>query len=328
MKIKGLSEKDIIQALKQKFGAAHKNIILGIGDDAAAILPGDKYQVLTKDLLIENVHFLAAQHPPQLLGRKSLNVNLSDVAAMGCKPQYALYGLGLPEETEPAWIEKFVSGLQQALNEFEVFLLGGDITRAERISISVTLLGEGERLITRSGAQDGDKLYVSGTLGDAALGLKLLQSHSDLGDDPRQDVCLKAFLDPVPQVALGQTLAISNIPSAMIDISDGLSVDLGHICEESGVGAEVYEYKLPLSKAVAELAANPLDLALHGGEDYQLLFSAPPEKESQIRGLSGSPQVSEIGRFISEKEIFLVSVDGKRRSFESRGFQHFKTQKA
>ncbi len=328
MKLKGLSEKELIQALRQEFRSDRENIILGIGDDAAVIRPGGKYQVLTKDLLIENTHFLAALHPADLLARKSLSVNLSDVAAMGCRPRYVLFGLGLPSGTDPVWIEEFMSGLKIAADEFDVSLVGGDVTQAERISISVTLLGEGDRFITRSGAQVGDRLYVSGTLGDAAYGLDLLRDHVKLGDGSQTDICLRAFLDPIPQVALGLALAQLAIPSAMIDVSDGLSVDLRHICEESGIGAEVYEDTLPLSEALMSLSPDPMRMALHGGEDYHLLFAVSEENAPLISKIQQSFGVKEIGRFIPGKEIYWINAAGLREILVPAGFQHFRKGKA
>ena len=323
MKIKGLSETDLIQTLRHEFRSEYKNIVLGIGDDAAVIKPGGKFQVLTKDLLIENTHFVASQHPPELLARKSLSVNLSDVAAMGCRPRYALYGLGMPPGTDPVWLEAFISSLKQALGEFEVALIGGDVTRAERISISVTLLGEGDTYLTRSGAHAGDRLYVSGTLGDAAWGLELLKNNVKLGENPQTDACLRAFLDPVPQVALGQALSQAEIPSAMIDVSDGLSIDLRHICAESGVGAEVDIDSLPLSEALTSLASEPLNWALYGGEDYQLLFSVSEDKRPLVPGLQASFPVTEIGRITPGNEVFSVDVVGEKQILKPAGFQHF-----
>jgi len=304
MKIKGLSEKELIQTLRQEFHSEHENIVLGIGDDAAVVKSGEKFQVLTKDLLIENTHFLASQHPPDLLARKSLSVNLSDVAAMGCRPRFALVGLGIPPGTETDWLEGFMSGLKTAAGEFDVSLIGGDVTRAERISISVTLLGEGARYITRSGARAGDLLYVSGFLGDAAWGLELLKNNVPLGESPRTDVCLLAFLDPVPQVALGLALSLAEIPSAMIDVSDGLSIDLRHICEESGVGAEVAVDSLPLSGSLTKLASDPVKWALHGGEDYQLLFSVSEDKEPLMLGIQESFPVTQIVRVTAGSKVF------------------------
>lgn len=324
MKLKGLSEKEIIRALEQRFPPDHKSIVLGIGDDAAVVEPGELFLVVTKDLLIENTHFLADLHPAELLARKSLSVNLSDVAAMGCKPRYVLFGLALPVDTDPAWIDAFMTGLKQGLTEFEVSLVGGDVTRAEKITISVTVLGEGRSFITRSGAKDGDRLFVSGTLGDAALGRNLLRDKVKLGEDPLSDVCLRAFLDPFPQVELGIALSQAGLPSAMIDLSDGLSLDLAHICRESEVGAEVFEDKLPLSDALLALASDPVKTALRGGEDYQLLFSVPPDRLDLLPNLHSDVHLQEIGRIVSGKDIVLINREGDRKALEPTGFLHFR----
>jgi thiamine-monophosphate kinase len=323
MKLKGLSEKDLIQTLKREFPSPGERIILGIGDDAAVIDTGGISQVATKDLLIENTHFLANLHPPELLARKSVNVNLSDVAAMGCRPLYILLGLALPPDSGSDWIEAFISGLKQAVDEYDVALVGGDITRAERITISITVFGEGRRVITRGGARPGDRLFVSGTLGDAALGLSLLRDNVRLGDDPLSDRCLRAFLDPIAQVKLGEALSRARVPSAMIDLSDGLSLDLENICRESKIGAEVFMEQLPLSDALLSLSADPVNMALEGGEDYQLLFTVPPGRIASLRELRAEYPLHEIGCMVSGEDIYRIDKEGKRELLEPSGFDHF-----
>ena len=323
MKLKGLSEKDLIAEIRKEFRVSEKDLISGIGDDAAVIKVGEKQLVITKDLLIEDVHFRSASHPPFLLGRKSLSVNLSDIAAMGCAPRYALLGFGFPIGTETDWVEDFFSGLKDLVQEFNVLLVGGDITQSQKITVSVTVIGEGEQIVRRSGAMSGHLLFVSGFLGDAGQGLALMREGLSLGEDERSDFFLRAFFDPYPQVLLGKEISRLQLASAMIDTSDGLSVDLRHICEESVCGAEVFLEKVPVSPELRSVHEDPLDLALHGGEDYQLLFSVPPEKASSIALLQDRYRISHIGQIIPGDQIHAVAPEGARKVLAKRGYQHF-----
>lgn len=324
MKLTDLSEKGLIAELKKDFlSSASHDLALGIGDDAAALKIGGKYLTFTKDLLIEDVHFIGSSHPPELLGRKSLNVNLSDLAAMGNTPKYALLGLGLPSSAAPEWIQDFFSGIKAAAENYNVELIGGDITRAEKITISLTLIGEGKTLIERNSARPGQLLYVSGTLGDAAQGLELAKQGKNLGQDKDEDLLLRAFLAPEPQVPLGIKLARYSLAAAMIDISDGLSIDLGHICRESGVGAEVFTAEIPISAALFAARKDPLEPALHGGEDYQLLFTVPEEQEKQVNIHLKQFHVTRIGRITAGQGINLIDDNGNRSQLDASGFQHF-----
>jgi len=302
MKLKFLSESGLISAIRKEFAAPLPGLSLGIGDDAAVVkLPG-KNLILTKDLLIEDIHFIAKLHPPFLLGRKSLVINLSDIAALGGKPRYALLGLALPSGIAPNWVEKYFSGFKSAAEEYSVALIGGDISQAKKRMISVTLIGEGQNIIKRSGAKPGDTLYVSGTLGDAKQGFLLLKKGFKLGMDNKADQLLRAFLDPAAQVALGQDLARFKLASAMIDLSDGVSVDVHHLCQESRRAA---------------------DYALHGGEDYQLLFSVSPQRVGDVRRLEKKYKLTPIGRMIGGKTVYIIDRRSQRRRLEIKGYQHF-----
>lgn len=323
MKLKYLSESELISAIQEDFSEKRPGLILGIGDDAAVVKVGTKNLIYTKDLLIEDYHFISSLHPAHLLGRKSLNINLSDIAAMGGRPKYALLGLGVPSRTETGWLENFFSGFQSAAKESGVILVGGDISQAKKITISVTLIGEGENIIRRSGARPGHHFFVSGTLGDAKQGLLLLKKGYRIGEDKRAAPVLKAFLDPLPQIALGQELARSKLASSMIDISDGLSVDLSHICQESGCGAEIHKKNLPLSPELRRWQRKAFHFALHGGEDYQLLFTAPPKKVTDIYDLQRKYRITFIGKMTEGKEIYLVDDRGRKKPLEIKGYQHF-----
>jgi thiamine-monophosphate kinase len=323
MKLQSLTEKALISAIKEDFFSTKAGIFQGIGDDAAVIKVGNKRAILTKDLLIEGSHFLSGFHAPYFLGRKSINVNLSDIAAMGGVPEYVLLGLGIPLKQETEWIEQFFSGVKSVVQKEKIALIGGDVVRAQKVTISVTVIGKGEKVIKRSGAKPGHILYVSGTLGDAAQGLRMLKKGIRLGSGRRNDFFLKTFLDPVPQIELGQMMSRSGLASAMIDISDGLSVDTAHICQESGCGAEIFSSSIPVSSQLSSVQKYPHAFALQGGEDYQLLFSVPPEKTSQMFKVEKKFQVTPIGHMIKEKNIFLIDKQNRRKELVVKGFQHF-----
>jgi len=324
MKIRILQERELILAIRKEFSRFSKDLVLGIGDDAAVIKAGRKYLLLTKDLLVEDFHFILGLHPPYFLGRKSLSVNLSDIAAMGGVPRYALLGLGLPSRTPPGWLEEYFSGFKSVCQEWGVVLVGGDVSQSKKVTISVTIIGEGKNIIQRKGARAGHLLFVSGELGNARQGLHLLKKGFRLGDDKKADVLLRAFLDPVPQLSLAQELSRLKLASSMIDISDGLSVDLLHLCEESRCGARVSQEKLPLSPELRFWQRKPYRFALHGGEDYELLFSVPPQKMDFILKLKKKFKITCIGKMIRGKNLYLIDRRGVIEPLEIRGYQHFK----
>lgn len=323
MKLRTLKERELIAGIRKDFFSAHPDLLLGIGDDAAVIKGGKKSLILTKDLLVEDYHFLLPHHPPFLLGRKSLNVNVSDISAMGGVPLYTLLGLGLSSRISPAWVEDFFSGLRSAAHEQKILLIGGDISQAKKVFISLTLIGEGKNPVRRDGAKPNHLLFVSGTLGDSRQGLLLMKKGVKLGASREGDFVLKAFFDPVPQVSLGKELSRLRAASSMIDISDGLSVDVTHLCEESRCGAEIYLERLPLSPALRSLQKRPYECALHGGEDYQLLFTVPAEKKQSVLKLQRTHKLTEIGQMVNRKGVFVVDRMGKRTELKVKGYQHF-----
>jgi thiamine-monophosphate kinase len=322
MKLRSLRERELISSIRKGFSARGRNLVLGIGDDAAVVRGAKGLCLLTTDLLIEDVHFITSLHPPHYLGRKSLNVNLSDIAAMGGRPTFALLGLALRKGLGRAWVRSFLGGLKAAAGEAGVALIGGDISAAKRTVVSVTIIGEAGSPIRRSGARPGDLIFVSGCLGDAAAGLRLLRRGYRLGKDSQADCLLRAFLDPVPQLALGQALSRLKAASSMIDTSDGLSVDLLHLCEESGTGAEIDLGMLPLSPAIRALEKKPERLTLHGGEDYQLLFTSSSDKLAKILSLQKKFALHRIGRMTRRKGIFTIDREGRRRLLKAGGYQH------
>jgi thiamine-monophosphate kinase len=294
-----MSEADLIARIRELFPRT--------GDDAAVV--GD--QVITNDMLIEDVDF-RRDVPLRLIARKSLAVNLSDLAAMGAKPQYALVAIGAPEWVDVrALIEEFAA----ASNSYRIEIIGGDLSRAEKLVISITLIGETKQPLLRSGARPGDRLYVSRPLGGSAAGLELLE-RGEKGTSYAQrefvDAAIRRHLDPEPEVELG--LKLAGIATACIDISDGLSTDVHHLCEN--VGAEIVREKIPVFPGLLESGLNVRDLVLNGGEEFALLFTSSM-RESEISSKVGRP-VYAIGRITKELG---VKVDGE--PLEARGFDHF-----
>ena len=327
------SERNIIEYIYNVLGfTADRDVVKGIGDDCA-VLRRDNSScfLLTTDTLIEGVHFDLAWHPPLLLGRKTGAVNLSDIAAMGGQPRFALLNVAFPGSA-PTWLDDFLAGLHEILQEHDTHLVGGDTVKSSNdISITVTIIGEAAEDIIcyRSGAVSNDLVFVSGTLGDAAAGLALCRAGiSDDGLEQWQQL-LSAHLDPQPQVQLGRLLAESGLVHAMMDISDGLATDLAHICAASGVGAEIYKDGLPVSqqlKSAAVTLGKPfLDYTLKGGEDYQLLFIASPDHEQDLRNLvleKNGREIFCIGKIIDGPGVFLS--DGLNREEVSyQGYEHF-----
>jgi len=322
MRLRHLGERRVISRIRRTFGQARSDILLGIGDDAA-LVRGPERLLLTTDILVEGEDFRIADHPPRLLGRKALNVNLSDIAAMGGRPLHALVGMALPGDIDESWLRQFMTGFRSAAREAGVALVGGDLSQAEKIMIAVMVTGEVKSPVRRGGAKPGDGIFVSGTLGDAAAGLRLLEKGGIRGVVKPVRPLIGAFLDPAPRLKLGALLAGKGLASAMIDLSDGLSVDLAHICGESGVGAEVEAARVPVSEALTRFARDPLDLALNGGEDFELLFTVRPAKIAAVEALASRHALTRIGRITGGRSIRLVGPGGKKKPLRAGGFEHF-----
>lgn len=327
-----ISELNLIRRIREHAGAVEGLLVKGIGDDCAVLLPSglNTETLITTDTLVEGVHFDLSWHPPELLGHKALAVNASDIAAMGGVPRFALLSLAVPVSSGQELIDRFMAGFMAALERYGIRLIGGDTVKSNQgLVLSVTVLGEGTtgQVMYRSGARPGDRIWVSGYLGQAAAGLELcrrgqslLEFYPDLVD---------AHLDPVPEMVLGRVLGSSGLITSMIDMSDGIASDLAHICEESGVGARVYAKDLPVSestrKAAQELALDPLCLAISGGEDYRLLFTAPNESTKQIEAVAGHAvggQLFLVGEIVAGNEVILI--DGEQStSIGYQGYDHF-----
>lgn len=326
MKLNELGEFGLIERIAARVSPG-AGVTIGIGDDAAAVVPTPGLLTLaTSDMLVEGIHFDLAYCDPLTLGRKSLAVNLSDIAAMGGKPRWFLLSLALPHELSSEFLDSFIDGMLQLAREFDVTLIGGDTCASGAgVVISITVLGEQrpELVVQRSGARLGDLIFVTGTLGDAALGLELLRHGK------RENLPAKRHLDPSPRVREGVALACAGLPTAMIDLSDGLLADLGHILDNSGVGARLEVGRLPLSGSFLEYSAtlpgDPLLFPLAGGEDYELLFTAPASQETAVREIMTrlSTQVTLIGAITSARGITALAPDGTVYPTPRRGYNHF-----
>jgi thiamine-monophosphate kinase len=297
---------------------------LALTDDAALLDPAAGRQlVLTKDAMVAGVHFLP-DDPPGQIAQKLLRVNLSDLAAMGAAPLGYLLALARAKGTSDAWLGEFCAGLAADNAAFGIALLGGDtVSTPGPLTLSLTAIGDvptGLALL-RSGARPGDDVWVSGTLGDAALGLQALQGKLEIADEAR-GYLIGRYRLPRPRLALGQ--ALRGIASAAIDVSDGLVADLGHILETSGVGAAVHADALPLSEAARGLQG-ARGAALAGGDDYELLFTAPSKRRAEITALSRRLDLplSRIGMIRADQGLHVLDEKGQELPVRKAGWQHF-----
>jgi thiamine-monophosphate kinase len=332
-------EDQLIERFRRRFaysrvralpGARRKEagLTVGIGDDAAVLRPAaGKEWVVTTDAFLENVHFLRKVHPPEAAGYKALARATSDIAAMGARARYFFLTLGIPDALAGAWLDDFLDGMARAARRFELTLAGGDTTKHPLVVTSLTVLGEVDRgkAVLRSGAKPGDLLCVSGRLGEAELGLQLIQKklHMHKG----WAGLLKKHFYPEPRLALGEWLSAHRYATSMIDTSDGLSTDLGHICEASGVGASVWEQKIPavtIPSDLRRLGLDPLDMALNGGEDYELLFTVPKKFSSRLPRKLGKIPVTVIGEITRERKVILLGSDGRTTPLRPRGWDPFR----
>jgi len=300
--------------------ADRSDVQRGIGDDAALVYPPADHQLaITTDTLIAGVHF-PLKTAAEDIGYKSMAVNLSDLAAMGAEPAWVTLALTLPEAKQD-WLEQFCTGFFDIANTYNVQLIGGDLTRGP-LAITIQAVGfipKGKGL-NRNTAQVGDLIYVTGDLGDAGLALELLQTNVSvpLTVDETAKI-LKRLNRPEPRIALGQSLR--GIANAAIDISDGLGADLGHILDQSNVGAKVFVDKLPLSPELAKQGlAFAINLALNAGDDYELCFTVPKTRHSVLANIRG---LTCIGEIVAEKGLSLVYEDGNSYEGKLLGYEHF-----
>jgi len=312
------------ELIRRHFTRPARHAVLGVGDDAALLRVGAGMELaVSTDMLVCETHFFA-DADPRRLGHKALAVNISDMAAMGAVPRWALLSIALPK-VDTAWLREFSAGFFALAREHGVDLVGGDTTRGA-LNICVTIIGETRRgkALRRDGARPGDDIWVSGALGDAALAVahrnrRLRLSARELAR------CSRALDLPQPRVALGQALA--GIAHSAIDVSDGLLADLGHICERSRLGAEVQLDAIPRSRIVDRFATAPAgrQALLAGGDDYELCFTAAPQARAKLANISRRIRLplARIGVMRSGRGVRVLARDGRRIACATRGFDHF-----
>ena len=322
-----VAEKTLIAQIRRlaKSGT-HPAVLAGIGDDCAVLRLGHAGKpidaLVTTDFSLEGVHFRRDWHPAESMGHRCLARGLSDIAAMGGEPVAAFLSLALPRALPQSWVGRFTGGLLALAKQYGVTLAGGDTAESPNgILADIVLLGTAPRgkAVLRSGAQPGDRVYVTGTLGGSAAAVWRMMRKPKLKLNPRDYP--RHFL-PQPRIEIGRILREKGLASAMIDTSDGLSTDLAHICEESGVGAEVQAEAIPRASVGKPLQEVELKLALHGGEDYELLFTAFRNKRIPSR-IAGVP-ITQIGHITRGRKIFLVNQGGIRSELKPQGWEHFR----
>jgi thiamine-monophosphate kinase len=330
-----LHESQLVAKIARAFAAGKRRksrVRLGIGDDAALLSPGAHTEwALSCDTFLEDVHFRATTQPPDSVGYKALARATSDLAAMGATPRFFLLTLALPTTRTGPWLNAFLKGMARAARELGINLIGGDTTKNDRVFISITVLGEAApgRALTRSGARPGDIIYVSGKLGRAQLGLELvLRGHAR---NRQLRALVQPHLYPKIRIALGSWLARHQIATSAMDLSDGLSTDLARLCIISKVGAKIYASKIPTAaippaaaRKLAKRNLDPLQLALHGGDDYALLFTIPPRQAKKLNHAPGAATLTPIGEITRKQQILLVASDGETKPLQSHGWDPFR----
>jgi len=320
MKLSGAGELSLLEIIRKKFRKNARGLVVGIGDDCAVVNPEARDMLLTTDMMVEGVHFDLSWTNPYQLGFKLVSVNVSDIYAMGGSPSLLLLNFAAPKDTDMDFFLSFFEGVRYALKRYKVALAGGDISSSYKVVVSASVTGYADKTILRSGARPGDLIYVSGTLGDSACGLRILKKkkreRKKDGPDER-NVAAAGLINKHLMPHAVRPDRFVNHATAMIDISDGLVIDLSRVCRESRVGATIYSDRIPLSpdlvKVSSYLKADPLEFALGGGEDYELLFTAPPGEK--IRAYC-------IGE-ITRSSIKLVDSAGISKKISVKGYEHF-----
>ena len=317
-----MKERELIAHIRQLASAAKsKGIVRGIGDDCAILRPTAGHELLvTTDFCIENVHFRREWHSGQVVGHRCLTRGLSDIAAMGGEPMACFLSLGMPQNLPQVWVNNFLKGLLSQAKRFKVQLTGGDISSANQMTADIIVLGQVPRgrAILRSGARPGDRIFLTGSLGGSASALKQLFAGRKI--KPTRS---SPHFYPAPRIEAGTWLRKHKLATSMIDISDGLSVDLAHLCQESGVSAFIHASQIPVAREA------DLNLALHGGEDYELLFTA--SKRAKIPGKIAGVRVTEIGVIKNlgnySSAIQILGQNGKTSALAQRGWEHFQKKR-
>ena len=325
-----MGEEDALKFLAKRFKVTQKEVLMGIGDDSAVVKIKEKNcLVASTDVLVEGVHFLPGTQSARQLGKKAVLVAISDIGAMGASPAYLLCSLGCRREDAKQFIEDLSQGVEDGCREFGLCLIGGNLSESQTVFISVTALGEidGGKIVRRSGAAVGDEIHVTGTLGDSALGLRVLSGGH--GSTTRgYGRFVSRHFEPTPRIAAGRMLAERGIASSMIDISDGLLRDLGRLTSAHGLGAEVEIRDIPLSPDFLSVSSrfceDGYSLAICGGEDYELLFTSQAHARASVREVSRLCEVpiSRIGLVTGGGKIRFLDGSGEV-FYDTEGFEHF-----
>jgi thiamine-monophosphate kinase len=331
MKLNDLGEFGFIDRIKTGCLIREKNIIKAIGDDCCVFrTSGDLVTLLTTDMLVENIHFIRNAMPPFSLGRKALAVNISDIAAMGGIPREAVISIAIPHSVDVEYLDPLYDGMKSMAKEFDVNLLGGDTTSSpEHLVINIALVGEEaeDELLYRSGAKPGDVIFLTGYIGTSAAGLDILLNKREI--DSWTEL-MEAHCNPIPHVKAGRIIAGLRIANSMIDVSDGVASDLGHICLESNVGAVIKEEKIPTTgkfKEYGQKFNRDFEyMTLHVGEDYVLLGTVPREYSDKLEKALKSEDCGyfPIGRIIEGAGIQLKRGDGSLKEISAKGYDHFR----
>ncbi len=315
-----VSEQELLAAIRRVLSGAHPGVIVGVGDDAAVVAPGSGELVLTTDALVEGSHFSRAAASARDIGYKAIAVNVSDIAAMGASPRFALCALTLSDAVDAAWVMELFGGMREACDEHALSLVGGNLAHGPEVTVAVTVTGEVApgRAITRAGARPGDVIVVPGSLGGAAAGLRLSSGRTPPSGEERAAII--RYARPTPRVGEAGVLARFGA-TAMIDVSDGLALDLSRLCAASGVGALVRLADVPIGPGAS------LDDALGGGEDYELIATLPDATTAEAAGQEldeafGVP-LAEIGVIVDEPGLVAVDAAGGQTPLAAAGWDHF-----
>ena len=333
LKFDEIGEFGFIESIKKDCNTTLNDVIKGIGDDCAVFGPySGRVLLFTTDMLVEDIHFLKAKITPYQLGWKSIAVNLSDIAAMGGRPLVLLISLAIPPEMDVELIQDIYKGMKNICEHYKINIVGGDtVASPDKLIINVSLIGDAKEneVLYRSGARPGDSIYLTGNVGDSFAGLNILKKEIPSTKSIASHF-IKIHNEPKPLIETGMAIAASGLANAMIDVSDGLLSDLGHICKESGVGAMFFKSKIPISSELKLLASrvrfDPLDFALSGGEDYLLLLTVPESNIKDFEMLWKDKVASPlylIGGIRQKKGIKMVNDDGSIEEIIKRGFNHF-----
>lgn len=325
MKLSEVGELALLETLRKNFTKKTVGLVLGIGDDAAVISPRGKQTLLATDMMVEGVHFDLDWTTPYQAGFKLVSVNVSDIYAMGGRPRFLLLNFAAGENTDIKVFKRLFDGVELALKTYNITLIGGDIASSGEMVLSATVIGHSDRILRRCGARRGDNIYVTGRLGDAAAGLELMKiinrpveiEKNRTTDFPLKWDIIKSLIERHLMPVARRPVKFADKASSMIDISDGLLLDLSRICAESKTGARIFLEKIPISdgllKAAEYLGTPPHELALGGGEDYELLFTAPAREKVDAFCIGE----------ITGRGLKIIDKTGKAEKFKLKGYRHF-----